>query len=190
MRLTLLILFFVTSIGLKHTEKPHPKTTLKNMVLMENRISELSVDHQIEYYIKKYSMKYEVPKNIILAVIEIESGYGNHNNYNPHVISSVGALGPMQVMLTTARDIMNNPKITKDELLNNIELNINCGVKYLSMMYNIYNNWELTLISYNAGPSRANKLKFAYENGNQNQYLHTLPKETQNYIRKSRSILF
>lgn len=190
MRLFLFVLFLLSTLGLKQNDPKTSPVVLNNFVDMKDRIDELHVEYQIEYYINEYSNIYDVPKDVIYAVAKIESGYGLHKNYNPFVISSAGAVGPMQVMINTAQDIMNKPRLTKKELLYDVKLNIECGVKYLSMMYNRYGNWELTLISYNAGPVRADKVKFAYESGQQDSYLHLLPKETQNYIKKSRTILF
>lgn len=190
MRLILLVLFLISTLGLKQHKDNTKPVILNNFISMKDRVGELDNEYQIEYYIDVYSKKYNVPKDVIYAVAKIESGYGLHKDYNPFVVSSVGALGPMQVMLTTAQEIMDKPRLTKKELLYDIKLNVESGVKYLSIMYNTYNNWELTLISYNAGPVRANKIKFAYESGQQDEYLHLLPKETQNYIKKSRMILF
>jgi len=190
MRLFLLVLFLLSTLGLKQNNPKTSPVVLNNFVDMKDRVDELHIEHQIEYYIDLYSNTYNVPKDVIYTVAKIESGYGLHKDYNPFVVSSAGAVGPMQVMVKTAQEIMNKPRLTKKELLNDIELNVECGVKYLSMMYNRYNNWELALISYNAGPVRADKVKFAYELNKQDDYLHLLPKETQNYIKKSRVILF
>jgi len=82
--------------------------------------------------------------------------------------SPVGAIGVMQVMPATGRDMRVGD-------INQIEPNIHAGVKFLRSMMNEYyanepmdrfNKGLFTFASYNAGPGRINRLrKVAAERG-------------------------
>ncbi|MBE0505325.1 MAG: lytic transglycosylase domain-containing protein [Marinospirillum sp.] len=90
---------------------------------------------------------------LVLALIRKES------LFNPQARSSVGALGLMQVMPATGRQVSNQLRMSlkpeTDLLLP--EHNLPVGVHYLSGLMRRYdNNPILAASAYNAGPSRAN----------------------------------
>lgn len=90
---------------------------------------------------------------LVLALIRKES------LFNPQARSSVGALGLMQVMPATGKQVSNQLRISlkpeTDLLLP--EHNLPIGVHYLSGLMRRYNNDPILAASaYNAGPSRTN----------------------------------
>ncbi len=108
--------------------------------------------------IDKYSTQYNVPKELIYAVIAQESA-GQVGS-----LSTTGALGLMQVQWQTAKDICKFVS-SKDQLVgvNNVDNNIHCGVLILLNKYKYakngkdpfgcgwdkYKGWQGALRAYN-----------------------------------------
>ncbi len=150
----------------------HPllsSSSLTNEVKIEStpKNSNESAATRIERAIEEASKQYKLSKDLINSVIKQESGF------NPNSISRVGAMGLMQLMPDTAKELgVENPF--------SIEENIDGGVKYLKMMLEKYNgNLDHALAAYNAGPHRVD-----YAGGVPNI------QETQNYVKKIKRNLF
>ena len=91
--------------------------------------------------------KYKIPADIFFGLIEAESGW------NPKAVSSSGAVGLTQVMLPTARAMGFEPaKLAADPLLQ-----LEAGARYLQEMFDLFRDWEKTLVAYNAGPHNVEK---------------------------------
>lgn len=89
--------------------------------------------------------KYNIDPLLVKAVIKAES------NWNEWAVSRKGAIGLMQLMPATAREL---------DIINpfNPEENIEGGVKYLSYLLERFNgDLTLALAAYNAGPSWVEK---------------------------------
>lgn len=101
-----------------------------------------------------------VDPDLMLSIAHIE----NRFNTGP---SPVGALGPMQLMPDTAKDLGVDP--------NNIDQNIYGGVTYFKRMLDKYKDPYIAGIAYNAGPGVADKFL-------ETDDLSGLDIETLNYV--------
>ena len=89
--------------------------------------------------IEKFSTKYKIPKHIAYNVAFKETRYQGpfHWNYRPNQVSCVGALGPMQIMPSTAR-LVQKRNVPNDILMNDIKVNTEISMKLLSILFEKY----------------------------------------------------
>lgn len=131
-----------------------------------------------------YEEKYNVEANLIFAVIKAES------NFNERAISNRNAIGLMQIMEETAKDVAkkNDIEINFDNLqeeLCDVYKNIEIGTCYLSTLIQKYQNKEVALAAYNAGTGTVDgwiEKGIIQKDGTD---IENIPyKETNNYVRK------
>jgi hypothetical protein len=84
---------------------------------------------------------------LVLAVIEVESGY------DPSAISPVGARGLMQVLPATQRREVGARPGHADEPDDPV-VNVRVGIRYLRRCLDSYPGLDVALMAYNAGPNR------------------------------------
>lgn len=121
--------------------------------------------HKYEDVVIEEAKRQGIDPNLALHVLYKETG----NLSNPETARSrAGALGVMQLMPGTAKELGVNP-------LDPME-NIRGGVAYLKKMYSKYEDPVLAAAAYNAGPGRVDRI---LKSG---QGLTALPRETRGYI--------
>lgn len=101
--------------------------------------------------------RYGLPIEVLLGVIRAESGF------DTDVVSSRGAVGLMQVMPTTARELASDLDIdwTGEQMLLDPSVNIRLGSEYLHRMFEKFGAADSALAAYNAGPARLTALHSA-----------------------------
>jgi soluble lytic murein transglycosylase-like protein len=104
------------------------------------------------YHIKKYADEYNIPEDYAFALAYQETHYMGplHTNYNHKLTSSAGAVGPMQVMLSTARSV-NKDGVSLHKLKTDIEYNVMTSMKLLRRLHDKYGDWGLVFGAYNTG---------------------------------------
>jgi len=114
--------------------------------------SEPPVSLKMYHLIEKYSDEYGIPKYIAYNVSYKETSYRGPFDwsYEPDLVSYAGAVGPMQVMPSTA-NFINNRKIDKELLRTDMELNIMSSMKYLRYLKDRYKSWDIVCGYYNTG---------------------------------------
>ncbi len=103
------------------------------------------------------SRKYGVSSDVIFAVIQAES------SFDPMALSDRGAVGLMQLLPSTAREVAQelNIRWTDDSVLWDPLTNIEMGTYYLRTLISRFNNVEVALAAYNHGPNRIAVLQAA-----------------------------
>ena len=143
--------------GAQTTYAVHGSSTVKATI-------PLAISHKSAKFdaaISEHARRQGVAEDLVRAVIQVESAF------NPNAVSNKGAMGLMQLMPATARELGVRNPFDPDQ-------NIGGGVKYLKQLLERYDNKvELALAAYNAGI------------GNVEKYGAVPPfKETRNYVNK------
>lgn len=134
------------------------ENSITNDINKDIHINNLSIDQAVDNASKKYA----VDKKLVLAVIHQES------SFNPNSTSSAGAMGLMQLMPGTAKELgVSNAY--------DINQNVDGGTKYLKSLLDTFGNYKMAIAAYNAGPG-------AVKNSGEN--ISKLPSETQDYVAK------
>ena len=136
----------VTSV---QTEEPEVKQEVR---LPETSQQKVPPCMQMYNCIKQYADTFDVPLRFAFGIANAETGYRGpfHWNYNHAQGSSAGALGPMQIMLPTARS-NNHDNVSRERLRNDIEYNVRTSMKVLRKLYNKYKDWKTVFGCYNTG---------------------------------------
>ena len=129
-------------------------------------VASRAVREQFEPLVRAHSARQRLRPELVRAVIQVESGF------NPRARSPKGAMGLMQLMPATARELGVVNAYDPDE-------NIRGGTAYLRQLLDKYEgNEELALAAYNAGPGAVDR------------YGEQVPpyRETRDYVKKVGSV--
>ena len=130
--------------------------------------AELANRQKIEEMIREVSARYRVDPALVRAVIQTES------NYNSSAVSRKGALGLMQLVPGTARQMGINNALDPKQ-------NIDGGVRYLHSLLERYNgDLDRALAAYNAGPGAVDRARGIPGNRETREYIQ---KVTDSYYR-------
>ena len=145
------------------------KDTLTDVRIPDSIDQSSPVSLQMYQHIKEYADSFNIPLKYAFGVANTETGYRGpfHWKYNPAQTSSAGAVGPMQVMVSTARWI-NKDNVSKERLRTDMEYNIYTSMKLLRILFNKNRDWKVAFGEYNTGRPCINGYSYKVYNYNPN----------------------
>jgi soluble lytic murein transglycosylase-like protein len=122
---------------------------------------------EIDASIVMAAARHNVDPNLVRAVVKVES------NFNSNAVSRKGAIGLMQLMPQTARELKVRNPFDPDQ-------NVDAGVRHLKYLLESYNgDVNLTLAAYNAGEGAVRRSSGVPHYS-----------ETQNYVRRITNLYY
>jgi len=146
----------------------HESTKSANAKIMAaNSRGHQATPDEIDQSIVMAAARHNVDPNLVRAVIKVES------NFNSNAVSDKGAMGLMQLMPKTARELrVKNPFDPQQ--------NVDAGVRHLKYLLQNYNgDVNLTLAAYNAGEGAVRRSAGVPHYS-----------ETQNYVRRITNLYY
>jgi len=122
-------------------------------------------DDRVAGLIEHWAFERELDPRVVRAVVQVESGY------NVRALSNKGAMGLMQLMPDTARELEVTDPWSPEQ-------NVRGGTAYLKRLLDRFGDLELALAAYNAGPEAV------LQHSGVPPYA-----ETREYVRKIRCLL-
>ena len=124
---------------------------------------------QMTAFVKRYAAHYNVPQELICALIDVES------RWNPHAVSPKGAIGLMQLMPATARHFGAFDPFDPEQ-------NIAAGTRYVTvLMHEFDGDLRLVAAAYNAGDIWVSRKQLKYRNSDVVAYVTSV---RQRYLQR------
>ena len=103
--------------------------------------------------IVKYSDRYAIPIRYAFGIAYMETRYEGpfQWKYRHTQTSCAGAIGPMQIMPSTARLMWKHKDFSTQQLMNDIEFNVETSMKLLRNLHDKYGDWKTVFGCYNTG---------------------------------------
>ena len=178
----------------QNTARRHLKQRLKSIPPAERGAWRLAFPKAYENSVNKYAEHYKLDPYLVWSLMRAES------TYRPTIRSSAGALGLMQIMPTTGKQIAKGlgDKGFSTDWLKNPETNMRYGCYYLGNRLEQFSNGKedadsklhtiaRALAAYNAGPNRSKRWGArADELGlSAPAFIEEIPiKETNDYVKR------
>jgi len=133
-----------TNIELVNLRQTVASTTTEEVLFLKaivlKRDIDLELARTVAGLVHRQAAAYGRDPNLVLAIIAAES------DFNPKVVSNVGAVGLMQVMPHWKRVLGINGDLTDPET------NIRAGLQILGFYLEMYQDLDVALTAYNRGP--------------------------------------
>ncbi len=156
---------------------PRVKSFIDYFTIRDRGYTKLMIQRMGVYFplFEKYLQKHNLPIDLKYLAI-VESGL------NPRAVSRVGATGLWQFMPATGRGFKLHQDWYIDERMDP-EKATEAACLYLKQLYNMFNDWELALAAYNAGPGNVRRAirRSGYKESFWEVYDY-LPRETRSYV--------
>ena len=165
---------YTTPIGLVKQEK-------LTAVTPENlRLWNLSYPLPYREPVKEQVGQTGIPESLVYAVMRAES------SFSPTVLSPAGAVGLMQLMPATAKQVAGKSNGFAAADLTRPEFNISCGVRHLKDLTKQHDNsLVLTIAAYNAGSGAVNRWRKKFGALREDEFIENIPYgETREYVKK------
>ncbi|WP_346889097.1 lytic transglycosylase domain-containing protein [Clostridium sp. UBA1056] len=162
-------------IGLKENEKSTEVQT-EAIDVVDDQLP-VPFNNEIEVYSEMYGLD----PYLVAAIIKTESGF------NKDIVSSMGAVGLMQIMPSTGEWIARQLNIEdfSAEMLKNEDVNIEMGCWYLNYLRSQLKHTNEVLAAYNGGIGNVFKWLQDPRYSKDGEVINTIPfKETVSYIEK------
>jgi len=160
----------------------HENEKTKEVDSNEKDIVENHIQVPYSEEIEAYSEIYGLDPYLVAAIIKTESGF------DKDIVSSMGAVGLMQIMPDTGKWIAEKLEISNfnEEIIADPEINIRMGTWYLKKLSEDFNgDYILVLAAYNGGPGNVTKWLEDEKYSSDGENLHKIPfKETKSYVQK------
>lgn len=133
-------------------------------------INQSGAYRSVSKHMQREAARTGVDFELLKSVIAAESGF------NSGAVSSAGAVGLMQIMPATARDmgVQSDERFSVEQKLTDPSLNVKLGARYLKFLMNKFpGRLDLAVAAYNAGHGAVQRAGYAVP-----RYT-----ETQNYVR-------
>lgn len=153
------------------------------IIIYNNRDIPLPVEYR--EVVEATAFEEGIAEHILYAVIYTES------SFDAEAESSVGAMGLMQLLPSTAQWLCEREGAEYDEsMLTDPEFNVKYGARYLKILYDRYENWDAAHAAYHAGFTRVDSwLEEGTAVINEEGQLVGIPLEsTSNYVNKIREV--
>lgn len=117
---------------------------------------------RLDPIIEEMGKKYNIEPAWIKAHIKAESNWDvNASRFEAH--KNDASWGLMQLLLSTAREVLGNPNLTTTQLIQP-RVNIEAGTKFIAYNWTRWGNMRDAIAAYNAGSPRLDKKTGKYVN--------------------------
>lgn len=151
------------------------------LLLFKTQILQKIYPQKYSGYVEKYAEENNLDPLLIYSIIKAES------NFKEDAKSKSNAIGLMQIMETTAKEIgkeLGIEQITVEKLYEP-EINIKIGTTYFKILLDKYKNHNLAIIAYNAGMGNLDQWIEQGIMDRQGENIENIPfPETKNYVKK------
>lgn len=177
-------LYFIdgeTQLANRYLRRAWPELATVEQNVVPWRFLEMYYPLRYEAEIREGADKNEVDPYLLMALIRQESAF------NPDARSHAGAIGLMQLMPATGRELGNRLYTGfVESRLSNPDVNVELGSHYLRRVLNMFDgDPQLALAGYNGGPYRIRNWRRARPNQPLDEFLEGLPlDETRNYVKR------
>jgi soluble lytic murein transglycosylase len=171
--------------GAPHLALGIGRELLQNGEAWNRRLLKIMYPMPFKSLIERHANAHGLDPYFVTAIIRQESRFNNK------AMSGAGAVGLMQVMPSTGKQLGKRTKKSTVTVakLTQPDLNLRLGTKFLSDLMDMYGNRvDAALVAYNAGPSRAYRWRNFPEFATEDLFIERIPfDETREYVKAIKS---